>query len=202
MGTELISDEDEYTFKENELAARIKKVNKKGKERNYCDEKEDKKKDRNEDKENDSRRSRERDKDRDRKRSRRPRPKELPRYDVRTVIAKKRPKVVKDPFDRDVTPKSVSKNRSRSHSRSPAERRREMSISLSSEPPRRYNRRRSMSPSFRERNRTPPGYFRRSSVARGLRSCTGIVIFPCRLSVIYLSLPPPGRHGRIAVGFA
>lgn len=173
MDTELISDEDENTFKEDEAAgastskatsssarkkdATFKKVNKKGKERNYRGEKDsNKKKDRTEDKENESRRSRER--ERDRNRSRRPRRKELPRYDVRTVIAEKRPKVAKDPFGRDVTPKAVSRTRSRS----PVERRREMSISLSPEPPRRYNRRRSLSPRFRARNRTPPGYFRRS----------------------------------------
>ncbi|XP_055620591.1 PHD and RING finger domain-containing protein 1-like [Toxorhynchites rutilus septentrionalis] len=186
MDTELISEEDEDTFKEDEArpsssAAKpsssgtkkkdltFKKVNKKGKERNYRD-KEHKRKDRNEDKENESRRSRERE------RPRRPKRKELQRYDVRTVIAEKRPKVYKDPFGRDVTPKPRSKTRSRSRSRSRTrerspERRRELSISLSPEPPRRFNRRRSFSPRFRARNRTPP-QFRRNvsrSPSRGPR---------------------------------
>lgn len=228
MDTELISEEDENTFKEDEAAAAstskatssgvrkkdttFKKVNKKGKERNYRGDKDNKKKDRNEDKENDSRRSRERDRDRDRNRSRRPRRKELPRYDVRTVIAEKRPKVVKDPFGRDVTPKPVSKTRSRSRSRSPAERRREMSISLSPEPPRRYNRRRSQSPRFRARNRTPPTFYRRSRTPEAVgagrplrmrsisRSRSPIVHRhrPSR-SVSRSPSPLPGRHGRVPV---
>ncbi|XP_053684264.1 PHD and RING finger domain-containing protein 1 [Sabethes cyaneus] len=176
MDTELISEEDENTFKEDETQPSsaskpsssgakkkdlaFKKVNKKGKERNYRD-KENKRKDRNEDKENESRRSRERN------RERRPKRKELPRYDVRTMI-EKRPKAAKDPFGRDVTPKPRSKTRSRS--RTP-ERRREISISLSPEPPRRFNRRRSVSPRYRARNRTPP-HFRRNvsrSPSRGPR---------------------------------
>ncbi|XP_055531478.1 PHD and RING finger domain-containing protein 1 [Wyeomyia smithii] len=168
MDTELISEEDEDTFKEDEAQAAsgaklassgtkkkdlaIKKVNKKVKERNYRD-KEAKRRDRNDDKENESRRSRERN------RERRPKRKELPRYDVRTLI-EKRPKVPKDPFGRDVTPKPRSKTRSRS--RTP-ERRREVSISLSPEPARRFNRRRSVSPRYRARNRTPPHYRRNVS---------------------------------------
>ncbi|XP_058466238.1 PHD and RING finger domain-containing protein 1 [Malaya genurostris] len=175
MDTELISEEEENNFPEDETrpssASKLlagakkkelafKKVNKRGKDRNYRD-KDGKKKDRNDDKENESRRSRERNRDR------RPKRKEMPRYDVRTMM-EKRPKPAKDPFGRDVTPKPRSKTRSRS--RSP-ERRRELSISLSPEPPRRYTRRRSFSPRFRARNRTPP-HFRRNvsrSPSRGPR---------------------------------
>ncbi|XP_019555076.3 PHD and RING finger domain-containing protein 1 [Aedes albopictus] len=183
MDTEMISDEDENTFKEDEArptsaskpsssGARkkdlaFKKVNKKGKERNYRD-KETKKRDRNDnDKENHDRRSRERN------RQRRPKRKELERYDVRTVI-EKRPRVMKDPFGRDVTPRPRSKTRSRSRTRSRTpERRRELSISLSPEPPRRFNRRRSPSPRFRAgRNRSPLPFRRneeRRSLSRGPR---------------------------------
>lgn len=174
MDTELISDEDENTFKEDEAQAAsaskpsssgtkkkdltFKKVNKKGKERNYRD-KETKKKDRNDnDKENHDRRSRERNRQRQR-----PKRKEMPRYDVRTVI-EKRPRVMKDPFGRDVTPRPRTKTRSRSRSRSRTpERRREISISLSPEPPRRFNRRRSLSPRFRARNRSPLPFRRNAS---------------------------------------
>ncbi|XP_038113307.1 PHD and RING finger domain-containing protein 1-like isoform X1 [Culex quinquefasciatus] len=226
MDTELISEEDEDTFKEDETAAAstskatssgaarrkdatFKKVNKRGKERNYRGDKDKdnsgKKKDRSDNKENDSRRSRDRDRDRDRNRSsRRPRRKELPRYDVRTVIAEKRPKVVKDPFGRDVTPKPVSKTRSRS----PAERRREMSISLSPEPPRRFNRRRSVSPRFnRARNRTPPTFFRRSrspEAPPGGRPVRMRSVSRSRSPIVHRHRPsrsvsrsasPPGRHG-------
>ncbi|XP_021706346.1 PHD and RING finger domain-containing protein 1 [Aedes aegypti] len=182
MDTEMISDEDENTFKEDEArptsaskpsssGARkkdltFKKVNKKGKERNYRD-KETKKRDRNDnDKENHDRRSRERN------RQRRPKRKELERYDVRTVI-EKRPRVMKDPFGRDVTPRPRSKTRSRSRTRSRTpERRRELSISLSPEPPRRFNRRRSPSPRFRGGRNRSPLPFRRNvsrSVSRGPR---------------------------------
>ncbi|XP_058840090.1 PHD and RING finger domain-containing protein 1 [Topomyia yanbarensis] len=215
MDTELISEEEENTFPEDEARPSsaskptssgakkkdltFKKVNKKGKERNYRD-KDGKKKDRSDDKENESRRSRERNRDR------RPKRKEMPRYDVRTLI-EKRPKVPKDPFGRDVTPKPRSKTRSRS--RSP-ERRREVSISLSPEPPRRYTRRRSFSPRFRARNRTPP-HFRRNvsrspsrgprlrSVSRS-RSRSAVVVRPRNpsrsrsrsrsLSPLRLRLPP------------
>uniref|UniRef100_A0A182QZ16 PHD and RING finger domain-containing protein 1 n=1 Tax=Anopheles farauti TaxID=69004 RepID=A0A182QZ16_9DIPT len=40
-----------------------------------------------------------------RSRARRPKRKELPRYDIRSIIAEKRPRIYKDPFGRDITPK-------------------------------------------------------------------------------------------------
>ncbi|XP_055593418.1 serine/arginine repetitive matrix protein 2-like [Uranotaenia lowii] len=164
MDTELISEEDDDTFKEDDPQPSskpsssgakkkdhsFKKVTKRGRDRNYRDKEGTKKDNRNENKENDGRRSRNR--TRERERDRRPRRKEIPRYDVRTVIAEKRNR---DPFGRDVTPRPRSKSRSRT--RTP-ERRRELSISLSPEPPRRFNRRRSVSPRFRGRGRStsPP----------------------------------------------